>query len=64
LGKGPFQAVELRHLGRAVYTVALASPGVDFEYYIQARTASGQAITWPAQSPEINQTIVVWKNSK
>ena len=48
LGKGKFKAIELQHLGRAVYMATVPSPGDDFEYYIKARTAGGQELAWPA----------------
>jgi hypothetical protein len=62
LGAGPFRAMPLQHIARAVYHVELPSPGEDFEYRIEATTADGTDLTWPAAAPEINQTVLVWKS--
>ena len=62
LGVGQFRAMPLQHVARAVYQVALPSPGEDFEYRIEATTAGGADLTWPATAPEINQTVLVWKD--
>jgi hypothetical protein len=59
MGKGQFQGVEVRHVGRAVYQAALPPAAEDFEYYIQAQTVDGKTLVWPATAPKINQTIVV-----
>jgi len=40
----------------------MPSPGEDFEYRIEAMTAGGAILTWPATAPEINQTVLVWKS--
>jgi hypothetical protein len=61
LGVGTFRAAPLRHVARAVYQVELPSPGEDFEYRIEATTASGSHLKWPAAAPEINQTVLIWK---
>ena len=62
LGIGPFRAMPLQHVARAVYQVELPSPGEDFEYRIEATTADGINLTWPATAPEINQTVLIWKD--
>jgi hypothetical protein len=59
LGRGGFQKVNLKHVGRAVYSVALPAAKEDIEYYISARTASGRKLAWPASAPEQNQTVVL-----
>ncbi len=59
LGKGQFQRIELRHLGRAVYQATLPAAQEDFEYYIVARTADGKKLLWPATAPKTNQTVIV-----
>jgi hypothetical protein len=64
LGAGPFRAVPLRHVGRAVYQVDLPASGADFEYRIEAKTAGGIQLKWPAAAPEIHQTVVVWHRSQ
>jgi hypothetical protein len=61
LGAGQFRAMPLKHVARAVYRVELPSPGADFEYRIEATTAGGRQLTWPAAAPEINQTVVLWR---
>ena len=58
MGKRQFQRVEVRHLGRAVYEAALPPATEDFEYYIQAQTAEGATLVWPAEAPRISQTVV------
>ena len=58
LGTGQFQTIPLRHVARAVCQVELRSPAEDFEYRIEATTANGSNLTWPASAPEINQTVV------
>ena len=59
MGKGQFQPVEVKHLGRAVYQAALPPATEDFEYYIQAQTVQGKTLVWPAEAPKISQTVVV-----
>jgi len=61
LGKGPFQKVAACEAGRSVYMVTLPAVDQDFEYFLQAETASGQTLTWPATAPDMNQTVVVWR---
>ncbi|MCX6998127.1 MAG: hypothetical protein NTV49_13850 [Kiritimatiellaeota bacterium] len=59
LGRGDWQAVPAKHLGRAVYEVALPPAQEDFEYHVTAETNSGAPLVWPATAPRINQTVVV-----
>ncbi|NLG00840.1 MAG: hypothetical protein GX565_11925 [Lentisphaerae bacterium] len=59
LGQGPFEQTAVRSVGRAVYVTALPPTAGDFEYYIQAKTAAGQTLVWPATAPDMNQTVVV-----
>lgn len=59
LGRGGFKKVELRHIARAVYSVTMPAAKEDFEYYISAKTASGQKLAWPATAPAQNQTVVL-----
>jgi len=60
MGRGDWQAVPLRHVARAVYTVTLPPvTGESLEYYIEAGTAGGAMLRWPATAPELNQTVVV-----
>jgi hypothetical protein len=59
LGRGEFKKVNLRHVARAVYCVTLPAAQEDFEYYISAKTASGENTVWPATAPAQNQSIVL-----
>jgi hypothetical protein len=59
LGRGGFHKVNLKHIARAIYSVTLPAANEDFEYYISAKTASGENLVWPATAPEQNQTIVL-----
>ncbi len=59
MGKGPFQSTEVKHGGRAVYHAVLPPASEDIEYYIEARTADGKKLVWPAAAPTINQTVIV-----
>jgi len=63
LGKGEYRCVPLKHVARAVYTVALPPARADLEYYIQAETKEGGTLTWPATAPDLNQTVVVLTSS-
>jgi hypothetical protein len=58
LGEGSFQSKSLSHVARSVYEITIPAQQDDFEYYIQAETAIGNA-TYPVTAPEINQTVVV-----
>jgi len=64
LGGGPWQAVHVRHLARAVYSATFPSAKADFEYYVVGLTASGEKLVWPATAPDLNQTVVVWQQAK
>ncbi|MCX6876005.1 MAG: malectin domain-containing carbohydrate-binding protein [Verrucomicrobia bacterium] len=59
LGKGEWQTIAARHLGRAVYQATLPAAENDFEYRISAATTAGTPLVWPATAPGINQTVVV-----
>jgi hypothetical protein len=59
LGKGAFNELLCKNIGRAVYQVQLPPSAKSFEYYIHAVLASGQTLRWPATAPELNQTVVV-----
>ena len=54
LGKGDWQTIRARHLGRAAYEAHLPAAHEDFEYYISA----GEKLVWPATAPQISQTVV------
>jgi hypothetical protein len=60
MGQGDWQEIPLRHVARAVYTVALPPlTGESLEYYIEAETAGGSTLHWPSTAPVLNQTVVV-----
>jgi hypothetical protein len=63
LGTGAFEAVPLKRETRAVYTAQFKAK-TDLEYYIQAETAAGAQLFWPATAPRLNQTVVVWSPGK
>jgi len=60
LGKGAFECVTAKPLGRAVFTMTIPADS-DIEYYFKIQTASGQTLVWPATAPGMNQTVVSWK---
>ena len=60
LGAGEFRRVEAQHLARATCHVKMPLSQESFEYRIEAQTADGGKILWPATAPEMNQTVVVW----
>jgi hypothetical protein len=59
LGRGEYQKVNLKHIARAVYYVALPAATEDIEYYISAKTSGGQKLAWPATAPVQNQIVVL-----
>ncbi|MGB2755551.1 MAG: malectin domain-containing carbohydrate-binding protein [Phycisphaerae bacterium] len=60
LGKGEFTRVPLAHVARGVYSARIAPPGgEDFEYYVEAAPAEGNAARWPVTAPGTCQTVVV-----
>jgi hypothetical protein len=63
LGTGAFEEVPLKREARAVYFTTLKAKA-DLEYYVQAETAAGQKLLWPATAPQINQTVLVWSPAK
>ena len=60
LGKGNFQAVELKKMDRNVFeeTIPKSEISTDFEYYLEVFTGS-ELVKFPITSPEINRTVVV-----
>jgi hypothetical protein len=58
MGKGNFRKVPVRHVARSVYRTDLPRAGTDLEYYIQAETADGRHLLWPATAPLLNQTVI------
>jgi len=61
LGKGKFtQRVPLSHVARGVYSARITPPGgEDFEYYVEAVPAEGNAACWPVTAQGTCQTVVV-----
>jgi hypothetical protein len=59
LGKGDWQTVEAKLVGRAVWNATLPAATADFEYQIEAKTADGKKLVWPATAPQMNQTVIV-----
>jgi len=61
LGGKTFQTRPLTHLARGVYQVLLnkndLGPG-EIEYYLQAETAAGPTLLWPATAPQRNHTVI------
>ena len=66
MGSGAkMSSVQLEHVARDVYRASLpgeATTGRSIEYYIEAETANGESVTYPATAPRINQTVVVWQD--
>jgi hypothetical protein len=60
LGKGPFDAVDLRHLARNVFEARIPAGQIvdDFEYYILV-DAGGEIIPYPATAKQINLSVVL-----
>ena len=59
LGNGTYSKSDLTHVARAVYRAEISRATEDFEYYIEAQTADGGRLVWPATAPAIAQTVVV-----
>jgi hypothetical protein len=59
LGRGDWQSLQATHLGRAVWRADLPGAADDYEYFLDARTADGKTLRWPAGAPELAQTVVV-----
>lgn len=60
LGNGNFEKLNLRNIGRATYEAQFPATEGSFEYYIEAETADGSNLIWPATAPRICQTVVAW----
>jgi hypothetical protein len=62
LGDRQFSKIPLTHVNRGVYKIILPAEELknnDFEYYIEAVSASSEKALFPATAPSLNQTIVV-----
>ncbi len=61
LGEKNFRAVQLKHVSRGVYHVAIPKEQLlkaDFEYYVEAANEE-QKLVWPVTAEEICQAVVV-----
>ncbi len=61
LGMGEFQELPMRIAARNTCRATLTREnldGRDIEYYIEAETADGETLRWPASAPETNQSVV------
>jgi hypothetical protein len=61
LGEKKFHKLPLNHINRGVYKVTLSQDVLknsDFEYYIEAISASSGRTIFPVTAPEINQTVI------
>ena len=61
LGGKTFQTRPLAHLARGVHQVILDKKDLgqgEIEYYLQAETAAGQTLIWPATAPRRNHTVI------
>ncbi len=63
LGGGKFEEAGFKREARAVYTATLKAKA-DLEYYVQAETATGQKLVWPATAPQLNHSVLVWSVEK
>jgi len=61
LGEEQFKKMNLDHIARGVYSVALTPEQIagDFEYYIKATGGAGETLFFPATAPDLNRTVVV-----
>ena len=61
LGGKSFETRPLTHLARGVYQVVLDKNDLEqgeIEYYLQAETAAGQTLIWPATASQRNHTVI------
>jgi hypothetical protein len=58
LGAGAWATLPFEHVSRGVWHVALPSPGDDFEYAVEATSASGAALRVPAGGRDAPRTVV------
>ena len=59
LGRGAWRQQEMTCVTRAIHRTTLPPATESLEYHIQAGTASGAQLVWPATAPGMNQTVVV-----
>jgi hypothetical protein len=58
MGEGNFKSIRIKHEARCVYWATLPKLSSDLEYYLQAETAHGERLVWPATAPALNQTVI------
>ncbi len=58
MGSGEYEAVELDHVARGVWTTTIGPLEEDVEYWVEAQLSDGAAV-FPAAAPEITHTVVV-----
>jgi hypothetical protein len=63
MGKGSYKRIPCTHVARGVYSVRIPADTIqnDFEYYVQAHSADGREMIFPATAPNINQTVIVMR---
>ncbi len=59
MGAGAWTTVPFAHAGRGVWRVSLPSPGDDFEYAVEAVSATGAALQVPPGGREAPRTVVL-----
>ena len=59
LGAGEWQTIKAINSGRAVWKATLPPATGDIEYRIEAESADGARLAWPATAPDLNQTVVI-----
>ncbi len=63
LGTGKFSKVDAQFKARHAYRVIVPGNAADcVEYYLEASLADGKKVRYPATAPDINCTIVFWRN--
>lgn len=66
IGKGNYEKIPLTHIARSVYSARIPAGSIetDIEYYVEVNTIDGQKGTFPATTPNINQTVVIIKEKR
>ena len=59
LGKGDYKRIESKPVARSVHSFDLPAATQDFEYYLEATSANGRKMIWPATAPNQNQTVII-----
>ncbi len=67
MGTGGYQTCPAQHVARNVYRAVIpgaASGDGGIEYYVEAETAAGETVRFPATAPAMNQTLVTVPRSR